>query len=214
MREHAGLFSSVAVLAEFHPQAKALRFWRDDNSQTLRSQVVLYNSPLEALQELEADIALVSSTLIDATLPDFHAFCTDIETIFHGAQPSGPIAGLDEVDWPRFRRISAYAQYWQERNPREVNKLLTFMMGIPLYSQLLGQFITRRHNQTETEILEQTAEVGGVYIMGVNRFRQLFREDIDNAFNEAKLLVSTFRGTRDDNAARIVNGMVKSALFH
>lgn len=212
MSEHAGLFSSVAVLAEFHPQAKALRFWRDEQTHDLHAQVEFYDSPLEALQELEADIALVSNTLSDAALPDFHAFCTDIETIFHGAQPSGPIAGLRGVDWVRFRRISAYAQYWQDRNPREVNKLLTFMMGIPLYSQLLGRFITRRHSEAEQDILQQTAEPGSVYIIGVNRFRQLFREDIDNAFNEAKMLVSTFRGTRDDNAARIINGMLKSMM--
>lgn len=214
MDNHTGLFSSVAVLAEFHPQAKALRFWRDQQDDVVRARVELYDSPLEALQELEADIALVTSTLGDATLPDFHAFCTDIETVFRGAQPSGPIAELSDVDWHRFRRISAYAQYWQDRNPREVNKLLTFMMGIPLYSQLLGRFITRRHGDTEQEILRQTAEPGGVFIMGVNRFHQLFREDIDKAFNEAKMLVSTFRGTRDDNAARIINGMVKSMLFH
>lgn len=214
MNENAGLFSSVAVLAEFHPQAKALLFWRDDQSQALQSRVELYDSPLEALHELEADIALVTSALGEAALPDFHAFCTDIETIFRGAQPSGPIADLKDIDWVRFRRISAYAQYWQDRNPREVNKLLTFIMGIPLYSQLLGRFITRRHSETEQEILQQTAEQGGVYIMGVNRFRQLFREDIDNAFNEAKMLVSTFRGSRDDKAAKIINGMVKSMLFH
>lgn len=214
MNEAAGMFSSVAVLAEFHPQAKALRFWRDEQSQLLQSKVELYDAPLEALQELEADIALVSSTLSEAALPDFYAFCTDIETIFHGAQPSGPVADLSAVDWPRFRRISAYAQYWQDRNPREVNKLLTFMMGIPLFSQLLGRFITRRHSDAEQQILQQTAEPGGVYIMGVNRFHQLFLDDIDDAFNEAKMLVSTFRGTRDDNAARIINGMVKSMLFH
>jgi hypothetical protein len=213
MSEYAGMFTSVAVLAEFHPQAKALRFWRDEQQQ-LHSQVELYDSPLEALQELEADIAMVSSSLSSAALPDFHAFCTDIETIFGGASPSGPVAELGGVDWPRFRRISAYAQYWQERNPREVNKLLTFMMGIPLYSQLLGRFITRRHGDAEQEILLQTEQPGSIYILGVNRFRQLFREDIDNAFNEAKMLVSTFRGTRDENAARIVNGMVKSMLFH
>jgi hypothetical protein len=88
------------------------------------------------------------------------------------------------------------------------------MMGIPLYSQLLGRFITRRHGDAEQEILLQTEQPGSIYILGVNRFRQLFREDIDNAFNEAKMLVSTFRGTRDENAARIVNGMVKSMLFH
>lgn len=213
MSDYAGMFTSVAVLAEFHPQAKALRFWRDEQQQ-LHSQVELYDSPLEALQELEADIALVSSSLSDAALPDFHAFCTDIETIFEGASPSGPVALLSGVDWPRFRRISAYAQYWHERNPREVNKLLTFMMGIPLYSQLLGRFITRRHGDAEQEILQQTGHPGSIYILGVNRFRQLFREDIDNAFNEAKMLVSTFRGTRDENAARIINGMVKSMLFH
>lgn len=206
------MFSSVAVLAEFHPQAKALCFWRDEQEDVVCARVEFYDAPLEALQELEADIALVTSTLGEAALPDFHAFCTDIETVFRGAQPSGPINQLAEVDWPRFRRISAYAQYWQDRNPREVNKLLTFMMGIPLYSQLLGRFISRRHSDTEQEILRQTAEPGGVFIMGVNRFHQLFREDIDNAFNEAKLLVSTFRGTRDDNAARIINGMVKSMM--
>ncbi len=213
MTEHASLFSSVAVLAEFHPQAKALRFWRDEQ-QELHAKVELYDAPLPALEELEADIALVSSTLIDAALPDFHGFCQDIEAIFHGSQPSGPVSELKHVDWTRFRRISAYAQYWRDRNPREVNKLLTFMMGIPLYSQLLGSFITRRHNEAEQEIIAQTATAGAVYIMGVNRFNQLFREDIDSAFNEAKLLVSTFRGTRDRNAAKIINGMVKSMLFH
>ncbi|MTI63069.1 hypothetical protein [Methylophaga sp.] len=214
MTEHASLFSSVAVLAEFHPQAKALRFWRDEKQQQLHAKVELYDSPLPALEELEADIALVSDTLSEAALPDFHAFCQDIEVIFHGSQPSGPVSQLEGVDWPRFRRISAYAQYWQDRNPREVNKLLTFMMGIPLYSQLLGSFITRRHGEAEQEIIEKTATPGAVYIMGVNRFNQLFREDIDTAFNEAKLLVSTFRGTRDENAAKIINGMVKSMLFH
>lgn len=214
MTEHASLFSSVAVLAEFHPQAKALRFWRDENQQQLHAKVELYDAPLAALEELEADIALVSDTLIDAALPDFHAFCQDIEAIFHGSQPTGPVSRVEGVDWPRFRRISAYAQYWQDRNPREVNKLLTFMMGIPLYSQLLGRFITRHRSEAEQEIIAQTATPGAVYIMGVNRFNQLFREDIDSAINEAKLLVSTFRGTRDDNAANIINGMVKSMLFH
>jgi hypothetical protein len=214
MTEHASLFASVAVLAEFHPQAKALRFWRDEQQQQLHAKVELYDSPLPALEELEADIALVSNTLSEAALPDFHAFCQDIEAIFHGGQPSGPVSDLDGVDWARFRRISAYAQYWQDRNPREVNKLLTFMMGIPLYSQLLGSFITRRHGEAEQEIIAKTASPGAVYIMGVNRFNQLFREDIDTAFNEAKLLVSTFRGTRDENAAKIINGMVKSMLFH
>ncbi|MBD3635128.1 MAG: hypothetical protein HUJ23_09510 [Methylophaga sp.] len=214
MTEHASLFSSVAVLAEFHPQAKALRFWRDENQQQLHAKVELYDAPLAALEELEADIALVSDTLIDAALPDFHAFCQDIEAIFHGSLPTGPVSRMEGVDWPRFRRISAYAQYWQDRNPREVNKLLTFMMGIPLYSQLLGRFITRHRSAAEQEIIAQTATPGAVYIMGVNRFNQLFREDIDTAINEAKLLVSTFRGTRDDNAAKIINGMVKSMLFH
>ena len=213
MSDYASIFSSIAVLAEFHPQAKALRFWRDEEHQ-LHGQVELYHSSLEALEELEADIAWVSNTLIDAALPDFHAFCTDIEIVFAGAQPSGPIATLQGVDWPRFRRISAYAQYWQDKNPREVNKLLTFMMGIPLYSHLLGRFIIRRHAQAERDIMEQTSRPGGVYILGVNRFRQLFQEDMDNAFNEARLLVSTFRGTRDENAPRIINGMVKSMLFN
>jgi hypothetical protein len=46
----------------------------------------------------------------------------------------------------------------------------------------------------------------------VNQFKQLFRDEIDTAFNQAKMLVSTFRGTRTDNAARIVNGMVNSMV--
>jgi hypothetical protein len=213
MYTQAGLFSSVAVLAEFHPQAKALRFWRDQDDD-LHARVELYDAPLPALEELEADIALVTSTLSDAALPDFYAFCRDIETIFGGGQPSGPISGLADIDWPRFRRLSAYAQYWQERNPREVNKLLTFMMGIPLYSQLLEKIIVRGESEAEQQILQQIALPGGVFMMGVNRFRDLFREEIDSAFNEAKLLVSTYRGTRDENAARIINGMVKSMFFH
>jgi hypothetical protein len=212
MTDHAFLFSSVAVMAEFHPSAKALRFWRDEDRDLLRSSIVFYDKPLQSLEELEADIAVVSSMLADAALPDFHAFCTDIETIFEGGQPSGPVASLQDLDWPRFRRISAYAQYWKQRNPREVNKLLTFVMGLPLYSCLLGQFITLRHNDTEQEILAQIHKPGGVYIMGVNQFKQLFRDEIDTAFNQAKMLVSTFRGTRTDDAARIVNGMVNSMV--
>lgn len=210
MTEHAGLFTSVAVMAEFHPQAKALRFWRDESGNQLQSRVELYDSPLQALEELEADIAVVSSELSRAVLPDFHAFCTDIEIIFDGGQPSGPILGLKSLDWPRFRRISAYAQYWKQRNPREVNKLLTFVMGIPLYSCLLGEIITQRQSAAEQEIVNRVNQPGGVYIMGVNRFKQLFRDDIDNALNEAKMLVATFCGTRSDNAARIVNGMLDS----
>lgn len=210
MTGHAALFTSIAVMAEFHPQAKALRFWRDQQDLTLQSRVELYDSPLQALEELEADIALVSSDLSDAALPDFHAFCTDIEIIFDGGQPSGPIDELEQLDWRRFRRISAYAQYWKQQNPREVNKLLTFVMGIPLYSCLLGEIITQRRSDTEQEILSRIDQPGAVYIMGVNRFKQLFRQDIDNALNEAKMLVSTFRGTRSDNAARIVNGMLDS----
>ncbi|WP_438969680.1 hypothetical protein [Methylophaga sp.] len=210
MSEHAALFRSVAVMAEFHPQAKALRFWRNEDDCKLESRVELYDSPLEALEELEADIALVSSHLTDAVLPDFYAFCRDIETIFEGGQPSGPITKLDHLDWPRFRRISAYAQYWKDRNPREVSKLLTFVMGIPLYSCLLGELITQRQSDAEQEILNRIERPGGIYILGVNRFKQLFREDIDKAFNEAKMLVSTFRGSRSENAARIVNGMLDS----
>ncbi len=206
--EHAVLFSSVAVMAEFHPQAKALRFWRDEQDNSLQSRVEFYDAPLQALEELEADIAIVSRDLSDAVIPDFHSFCQDIEIIFDGGQPSGPIAALTKLDWPRFRRISAYAQYWKLHNPREVNKLLTFIMGIPLYSCLVGELIAQRHSEEEQEILSQIEQPGGVYIIGVNRFRQLFQEDIDNAFNEAKMLVSTFRGTRSENAARIVNGML------
>lgn len=214
MTDHASLFSSVAVMAEFHPRAKAIRFWRDD-CMKCHSRVELYDAPMQALEELEADIAVVSTELSKAALPDFHAFCTDIETIFDGAQPTpqGAIAKLDKLDWHRFRRISTYAQYWRERNPREVNKLLTFVMGVPMYSRILGQLIICRHSEAEREILALIKEPRAVYIMGVNQFKQLFKEDINYAFNEAKMLVATFRGTRSDNAARIVNGMVNSLLI-
>lgn len=48
--------------------------------------------------------------------------------------------------------------------------------------------------------------------MGGKRFRELFRQEIDTAYNEAKLLVSTFRGTKTEEASRIVNGMLESMV--
>src|SRR5690606_8512608 len=150
--------------------------------------------------------------LASAALPDYHAFCVDLEHLFNGAQPSGPIAQLTDVDWRTFRKISSHAQYWGQRNPREVNKLITFVMAVPVFSRLAGQLIVQSHNSTESQIFEQIAEQQGSFIMGGKRFRELFRQEIDTAYNEAKLLVSTYRGTKTEGAARIVNGMVESIV--
>ncbi len=212
MQELSQLFSSVAVMAEFHPRARALRFWRDKQSQSLLSDIVYFDKPLTIKEELEADIASIASRLTAAALPDYHAFCVDVEIIFNGAQPSGPIAGLQDIDWKTFRKISSYAQYWKERNPREVAKLITFVMAIPVFSRLVGQLIVDKHSKTEKQIHRQIAEAGGVFILGVGRFQELFAEEISTAFNEAQLLVSTFRGTKSDEAARIVNGMVAAMV--
>jgi hypothetical protein len=161
---------------------------------------------------LEADIANIATQLSLAALPDYHAFCVDLEHLFDGAQPSGPIAQLTDVDWRTFRKISSYAQYWKQRSPREVNKLITFVMAVPVFSRLAGQLIVQSHNATENQIFEQIAQQQGSFIMGGKRFRELFRQEIDTAYNEAKLLVSTFRGTKTDEAPRIVNGMLESMV--
>jgi len=206
------LFASVAVIAEFHPKLKAIRFWQDSNTLQFHSSVIFYDRTLEPREELEADIANIATQLSLAALPDYHAFCVDLEHLFDGAQPSGPIAQLTEVDWRTFRKISSYAQYWKQRNPREVNKLITFVMAVPVFSRLAGQLIVQRHNATESQIFDQIAQQQGSFIMGGKRFRELFRQEIDTAYNEAKLLVSTFRGTKTDEAPRIVNGMLESMV--
>ena len=214
MQQLSQLFSSVAVMAEFHPRARALRFWRDKQSQTLLSDIVYFDKPLTIKEELEADIAGIASRLSAAALPDYHAFCVDVEIIFNGAQPSGPIAGLQDLDWKTFRKISSYAHYGKERNPREVAKLITGVMARPVFSRLVGQLIVDKQSTTEKQIYQQIAETGGTFILGVGRFRELFAEEIATAYNEAQLLVSTFRGTKSDEAARIVNGMVASMVGH
>jgi len=205
------LFSSVVVLAEFHPRAKAVHFWHTPDDRLL-SRVLYNSSPLHALEQLEADIATVTTSLAGVVLPDFYAFCTDIEAIFAGAQPSGPVASINELDWARFRRISAYAQYWQLRHPQEVKKLLSFVMGIPLFSVLLGRLVIARHSAAEQEIFQHISQSGNDYILGVGQFKGLFRDELDTAYNEAKMLVATFRGTRTDKAANLVNRMVASAI--
>jgi hypothetical protein len=206
------LFASVAVIAEFHPKLKAIRFWQDSNTLQFHSSVIFYDRTLEPREELEADIANIATQLALAALPDYHAFCVDLEHLFDGAQPSGPIAQLTDVDWRTFRKISSYAQYWKQRSPREVNKLITFVMAVPVFSRLAGQLIVQSHNATENQIFEQIAQQQGSFIMGGKRFRELFRQEIDTAYNEAKLLVSTFRGTKTDEAPRIVNGMLESMV--
>ena len=206
------LFASVAVIAEFHPKLKAIRFWQDSNTLEFHSSVIFYDRTLEPREELEADIANIATQLALAALPDYHAFCVDLEHLFDGAQPSGPIAQLTEVDWRTFRKISSYAQYWKQRSPREVNKLITFVMAVPVFSRLAGQLIVQSDNATENQIFEQIAQQQGSFIMGGKRFRELFRQEIDTAYNEAKLLVSTFRGTKTDEAPRIVNGMLESMV--
>ena len=206
------LFASVAVIAEFHPKLKAIRFWQDSNTLEFHSSVIFYDRTLEPREELEADIANIATQLALAALPDYHAFCVDLEHLFDGAQPSGPIAQLTDVDWRTFRKISSYAQYWKQRSPREVNKLITFVMAVPVFRRLSGQLIVQSDNATENQIFEQIAQQQGSFIMGGKRFRELFRQEIDTAYNEAKLLVSTFRGTKTDEAPRIVNGMLESMV--
>lgn len=202
----------MAVIAEFHPKLKAIRFWQNSNTLQFHSSVIFYDRALEPREELEADIANIATQLSLAALPDYHAFCVDLEHLFDGAQPSGPIAQLTEVDWRTFRKISSYAQYWKQRSPREVNKLITFVMAVPVFSRLAGQLIVQSDNATENQIFEQIAQQQGSFIMGGKRFRELFRQEIDTAYNEAKLLVSTFRGTKTDEAPRIVNGMLESMV--
>jgi hypothetical protein len=205
------LFSSVSVLAEFHPLARAVQFWSDKNGQR-HSKVVYEHIAPTAMQALEVDIAIIADQLGKASLPDFYQFCSDIELIFHGAQPSGPVAAISDIDWLRLRRISIYAQYWKNRNPAEVNKLLSFVMGIPLYSQIVAQLIASEKSDIKQEILQGITLSGGVYLVGVERYKQLFRREIDQAFNEAKVLVSAFRGTHEENAAELINSMVEAAL--
>jgi hypothetical protein len=206
------LFASVAVIAEFHPKLKAIRFWQDSKTLQYHSAVIFFDRTLAPREELEADIANIATQLASAALPDYHAFCVDLEHLFNGAQPSGPIRHLSDVDWRTFRKISSYAQYWKQRNPREVNKLITFVMAVPVFSRLAGQLIVQNHNVTESQIFEQITQQHGSFVMGGKRFRELFRQEIDTAYNEAKLLVSTFRGTKTEGAARIVNGMVESIV--
>lgn len=201
------LFADISVMAEFHPLAKALRFIHQADGE-YRADVVFEARPLMLREELEADIATIASMLTNVALPDYHAFCVDVESIFHGAAPSGPIKHSHELDWQTFQKLSAYAQYWQERNPREVAKLITFVMAIPVFSCLVGQQIVNQRNQTATEILQNLSQPHGSYMMGVSLFRSLFEQEIQTAYNEAKMLVATFRGTRTDNAEAIVNGMV------
>ena len=206
------VFASVAVIAEFHPKLKAIRFWQDNQTRQFHFAAIFYDRSLHPREELEADIADIATQLSMAALPDDHAFCMDVEHLFNGAQPTGPIAKLTDVDWKTFRKISSYAQYWKHRSPREVNKLITFVMAVPVFSRLAGQLIVQNQSVTESQIVEQVSRQGGFFILGGKRFRELFREEINTAFNEAKLLVSTFRGTRSDEAARIVNTMLEAML--
>ncbi len=206
------LFASVAVIAEFHPKLNAIRFWQDKKTQQFHSTIIFDDRILEPREELEADIANIATQLSLAALPDYHAFCVDLEHLFNGAQPSGPVSLLTEVDWRTFRKISSYAQYWKQRNPSEVNKLITFVMAVPVFSRLAGQFIVQKHNATETQIFDQITQQQGSFIMGGKRFRELFRQEIDSAYTEAKLLVSTFRGIKTNEASRIVNSMLESMV--
>ena len=205
------LFSSVSVLAEFHPLAKAIQFWSDKAGQA-HSKVLLFSTEPTAMQALEVDIAMAGDQLSKASLPDYYQFCSDIELIFYGAQPSGPVAALTDIDWLRLRRISIYAQYWKDRNPQEVNKLLSFVMGIPLYSQIVAQRIASEASDKKDDIQQGLSLSGGIYLVGVERYKQLFRHEIDKAFSEAKQLVSAYRGTHEDNAAKRINSMVNAAL--
>lgn len=212
MRNLCQLFSSVAVMAEFHPKARALRFRRDASSGLLCSDVVLDSTPLLMQERLEADIALIASHLTEATLPDYYAFCVDVDRVFNQDQAAGPVARLEQVDWRRFNRLVDYACYWKASNPGEVAKLVTFVMAFPLFSMLVARRIVSRRNKTETEIFQHVVQQGQVFMMGVNRFHELFFDEINESYNEAKMLVATYRGTRSQSAEKIVNNMVNVML--
>ncbi|MCC5796156.1 MAG: hypothetical protein JJU48_02365 [Methylophaga sp.] len=208
------LFASVVVISEFHPQARAIRFWRASQQDAPEAAVIFHQRPTRQREQLEADIAVVATMLGPAAMPDYYAFCQDIESIFNGAGPSGPISRLRDLDWHRFRQVSAYAQHWRSRNPEEVVKLLAFMMAMPLFSRIAAQLIVENSNETIVAIEQQMQENRGVYLLGVRRFHELFRSEIDTACSESKLLVATYRGSKkDNNAAQIVNRMLGSIDF-
>ena len=208
------LFASVVVLSEFHPRARAIRFCRASQQAGPEAAVLFHQHPTPQREQLEADIAVVATMLGPAAMPDYYAFCQDIESIFNGAGPSGSISRLGNFDWHRFRRLSAYAQHWRSRNPEQVVKLLAFMMAMPLISRIAAQRIVENSNETVVAIEQQMQENRGVYLLGVRRFHELFRSEIDAACSESRLLVATYRGSKEqNNAEQIVNRMVESMHF-
>lgn len=208
------LFASVVVLSEFHPQARAIRFCRASQHAAPEARVLFNQHATPQREQLEADIAWVATLLAPAALPEYFAFCQDLETIFNGAGPSGPISRLDNFDWHRFRRVSAYAQYWRARNPEQVIKLVAFMMAMPLFSRIAAQRIVESNSETVVAIAQQMRQDHGVYLLGVRQFQALFRNEIADACNEAKWLVATYRGSKEQtNAEQIVNRMVESIQF-
>ena len=85
-------------------------------------------------------------------------------------------------------------------------------MGIPLYSQIVAQRIASEASDKKDDIQQGLSLSGGIYLVGVERYKQLFRHEIDQEFSEAKQLVSAYRGTNEDNAAERINSMVNAAL--
>ncbi|AFJ03179.1 hypothetical protein Q7C_2040 [Methylophaga frappieri] len=204
------MFASVAVLAEFHPGAQAVRFWRNNHTGQLQSDIVFSDQKLTDKQLLEADIASIATQLAEVALPDYFAFCRDIEAIFSGSQPNGPVTKLANMDWPALRQIAIYAQHWRSKNPREVAKLVAFVMAIPVFSRLVGQRIVAGQSETEKQISHQVEHASGMYIMGVEKFKGLFADEIQSTLSEASLLVAAYRGAKGENASNIINGMIAS----
>ena len=76
----------------------------------------------------------------------------------------------------------------------------------------MAQRIAPTASDKQDDIHKGLSLSGGIYLVGVERYKQLFRHEIDQAFSEAKQLVSAYHGTHEDNAAERINSMVNAAL--
>ena len=91
-----------------------------------------------------------------------------------------------------------------------VLSLLLLFLIVPVFAQ--EQITEEEVNQEKLLIEANREKLLGNYDKAITMLRELFRQEIDTAYNEAKLLVSTFRGTKTDEAPRIVNGMLESMV--
>lgn len=212
MQQQSVPFSSVAVLSRFHPRARTLWFRRRPDTGAVQVTIIYADTPMDARTVLEAELALASSLLVDAAGPDFHAFCRDIEMLIQGAQPSAPVERLALADWTMLRRISSYAQHWRQRNPAEVDRLLSFMMCMPAYSRLAAIGISRHGGADWQDILALSARGTGGYLIGVSRFHSLFQRQLAAAMTQANQLLSVCHGDGSASAARRVKALLGSRI--